>query len=508
MRAQLNRSIVTFLVIAITSGFAAAAQDATESFHGTWQGDALFPQGGHALRFTLEIDQTDPDETRGDFRCQVAGFRLEGSGLTGLDGAERITLAAIDDGMPFDLVLSRAGDTLIGHTTIPTREIILRARRISDDATVPPLVVVDLDQSRPHVVHHSTLPDELNAQIHELITADMTDRNIIGLSVGIVMDGEVADTRSYGWEDFGDGIAASDETMYRWASVSKPLTAIALMQLEEDGLIDLDTDIREYLPEFPPKPWPITARQLLSHQAGIVHYHTGRIVQSIGEYDTECPFESSITAMDMFKHSPLLFEPGAQYSYTTPGYVILGALVEKIGGTLFHEQVKERISTPLGMNTMTPDFPSLDIPHRTHGYMRLRDGSGVEGRVVDSGDSDVSWKLAAGGWTCTIGDFARFAAGVVNEALVEPETWEQIATPQKLTNGAAVPTGLGFRIAQIDGRRALAHSGSQRKCQSFLLCLPDDDVAVVVMSNTEGQRVQGLAQRIAEMVLEAAVTVD
>ncbi len=104
------------------------------------------------------------------------------------------------------------------------------------------------------------LPDGLAPRLIERLEQEIEKQGLVGLSAGVVMDGKVAGTLHFGHEDRENGIASSRDTMYRWASISKPLTAIVAMLAAEDGRLDLDADIRTYVPEFPEKPWTITAR--------------------------------------------------------------------------------------------------------------------------------------------------------------------------------------------------------------------------------------------------------
>jgi CubicO group peptidase (beta-lactamase class C family) len=285
--------------------------------------------------------------------------------------------------------------------------------------------------------------------------------------------------------------------MYRWASIAKPLTAVAALQLVERGELDLDRDVRELVPEFPSKAYVFSSRQLLCHQAGIVHYqHMG--IRTLRDYEVEHPWADPILRLDMFNERELLFEPGTAYSYTTPGFVLLGAVVERAGEGTYVEQVSARICRPLGMTTMQPDYEWVEIPHRARGY--VRDG---EGRVVDSGSDDISWKLPAGGWISTVGDLARFGAGLAGDELLELETREAMWTRQTTADGSVTGYGLGIGVGDLGGLRTVSHSGGQKKASTFLLVCPERDAAVAVMCNTEGIRLAQLAHRLMKMVLGA-----
>jgi CubicO group peptidase (beta-lactamase class C family) len=312
----------------------------------------------------------------------------------------------------------------------------------------------------------------------------------------VVSGGELI-TAHVGFEDREEKIPAGDSTLYRWASVSKPMTAVVAMQLASQGKLDLDADVRTLVPEFPEKPWPVTARQLLCHQGGVVHYSNGVVVRTKREYDVPHPFADTILALDTFKDSPLVCEPGLKYSYTTHGYLLLGAAAERAAGVRFADLVRERVARPCGMATLRPDYQWEEIPNRAVGYRRGRDGE-----VVRSTNTDVSWKLAGGGWVSSAADMARFGAGMLDERLVDRATRESMWTRQKAREGSGGNYGLGFSIGKLDGKRLIAHSGSQEKTATYLAILPDapgGGVVVAVLCNTEGTALRELAQDLCRL---------
>jgi serine beta-lactamase-like protein LACTB, mitochondrial len=347
-------------------------------------------------------------------------------------------------------------------------------------------------------------PSDLSAKVRARINQDIEAQKIVGLCAGIGFNGNIIAAESFGFEDREAKTAASEQTMFRWASVSKPLTAVVTMQLAKEGKLDLDADLRTLVPEFPKKPWPVTSRQLLCHQGGIVHYINGKVIKTERTYDSPHPFKDTILALDNFKESPLLSEPGTTYSYTTHGYMLVGAVAERAGKQPFAELVKVRIATPCGMTTLRPDYQWEDIPHSAIGYRKIGGAGNVEGEIVKSGDTDVSWKLPGGGFISTATDMARFGLGMVTGKLVDDATREQMWTRQKTRDGKETDYGLGFRVAELDGTRLIEHSGSQEKTITHLLILPDRGVVIALMANTEGTRLGALARDLAKLVTEPA----
>jgi len=326
------------------------------------------------------------------------------------------------------------------------------------------------------------LTTEVTAQAQRLdaaVTAAFDEQRLVGLAVGVVEGGRVSQTLFCGHSDRAREIEVGEATLFRWASISKPVTAIAAMQLAAAGRLDLDQDVRTLVPELPAKPWPITARQLLCHQGGVVHYTNGKVIATERTYTTPHPFEDVVVALDRFKESPLVAEPGTAYAYTTHGYMLLGAVVQRAGESPFWTQVRERIAEPAGLVTLQPDYQWVELPQRAVGYRRIGE------RVVPSTDTDVSWKLAGGGFISNVGDLARFAAALLDDTLLERDVRERMWTNQTTRDGKRTGYGLGFSVSMVEGVRLVAHSGSQEKTRTLLQLRPSEGRAVVLMSNSE-----------------------
>lgn len=303
-------------------------------------------------------------------------------------------------------------------------------------------------------------------------------QDLVGFAAAFVEGGEIHEFH-FGYEDRENEVEVGPDTLFRWASISKPLTAVAAMQLALDDRLDLDADVRDHVPEFPEKPWPVTCRQLTGHLGGIVHYRNGKVVRTEREYDVDHPFESVILALDTFKESPLVAEPGTKYAYTTHGYILLSAVVERAGDAPFADQVKARVLTPLAMDSCRPDYQWDEIDHRAVGYKR------IGAKIIRSTDTDVSWKLGGGGYLSNVGDLARFARGSMGEDVLPRSAWETMWTPMKTADGASTGYGMGFGVRDVDGRRRVSHSGSQEKTRTLMHVFPEEKRALVLMTNCE-----------------------
>lgn len=312
------------------------------------------------------------------------------------------------------------------------------------------------------------------------VRAEMDRQRVVGLALGVVRGGEVVYVNGFGLADRESNVPVTNNTLFRWASCSKPVTAVAAMQLVEAGSLTLDADVRSLVPEFPDHNATVTVRHLLCHQGGIVHYTNGKVVRTERNYESPHPFANVITALDTFKESPLVCRPGEKYSYSTHGYILLSAVVQRAGRQPFADQVRDRITRPLGLRTLRPDYQWEALPGRAVGYRRKEEA------IDRSTDTDVSWKLGGGGYISDVEDFTRFAAALVNHRLVSEKTAARMWERQKLTDGTVTDYGLGFGVAVgSEGRLTISHSGSQEKTRTRFVIHPKERTGVVVMTNSE-----------------------
>lgn len=317
------------------------------------------------------------------------------------------------------------------------------------------------------------------AVVDSTVVQQMKQQKAVGVAIGIIQNGERVYLKAYGFEDREKDVRVSNKTMFRWASISKTLTAYAAMQLVEKNQLSLNTDIRKLVPEFPNKNAVITPRDLLCHQAGIVHYSNGQVIRSNKHYEVPHPFKSVVTALDTFKESPLIAPPGTRFSYSSHAFILLSAAIERAGRQPFADQVRDRIIRPLKLETLQPDYQWAPIPHRAIGY-RLRNG-----KVVRSTDTDVSWKLGGGGYISSIKDLTIYAQAIMNGKLISARAQKVMWTPQKTKDGKVTPVGLGVFVDGTGARLRVAHSGSQEKSKTRMVIYPNQKSAVVVMSNSE-----------------------
>lgn len=333
--------------------------------------------------------------------------------------------------------------------------------------------------------------------IDQLFSAYIRDHHIPALSVAVVSDGKLVFSNGYGLADVENAVPATAQTVYRIASLSKPVTATAAMELVQTGKLDLDAPIQKYCPAFPKKQWPITARELLTHQSGI------RDFKDDAETINTRHYTSIQDTLPQFASDPLQFEPGVKMQYTSYGYVVLGCVMEGSSGEKYQDYMRHAVFTPAGMKTARLDDVFAIIPHRARGYQLATHGELQNAQFVD-----VSNKPPGSGINASAEDMGSFVAALYSGKLVAHPTLDRMLTPAKTKEGKNTIYGFGFflggPIGSYRGRKEAGHGGDQQGFSSVLYLLPERQFGVVLLSNMEGQdnstNFIGLARKIYDIV--------
>ena len=329
-------------------------------------------------------------------------------------------------------------------------------------------------------------------RIDQAVTSAMSRNSLPGVSVAIATDSQLRWAGGYGMADLENFVPVTPLTEIRLGSISKPITAVAVMQLVEQGKIDLDAEIQRYVPSFPKMQWPVTIRELLGHLSGIRHY------RGDAEVDSTRHYTDRIEPLKIFAGDPLLFEPGAKFSYTTYGFNLLGAAVEGASGEKYLDYVQAHVFQPAGMDHIRDDSVYAIIPHRARGY-RLTPSRDIENCAL----ADTSNKIPGGGFISTASDLVKFALAVNGGKLVKKETVDLMSTPQHTRDGKPTVYGMGFFIDQFQGKKRFGHTGGQQGITTNVVLYPAEGVVVAIMLNLERARgLRELTDEVSKIVLQ------
>ncbi|MGC1292316.1 MAG: serine hydrolase domain-containing protein [Candidatus Acidiferrales bacterium] len=301
---------------------------------------------------------------------------------------------------------------------------------------------------------------------------ELLARGIPGLAVAVAIDGHLVYAEGFGYADLEERVPAWPTTKFRIGSISKTLTAAALMQLVEQGKIDLDAPVQKYVPSFPNKGAEITPRLLAGHLAGIRHYRGD-------EFLISKHYDSVLEGLTIFENDPLVAPPGTKFSYSSYGFDLLSAVIESASGENFLDYMQRHVFTPLGLIDTTPDQNRSIVTQRARFYEREKDGAEENAPYVDN-----SYKWAGGGFLSTPVDLVRFGSALLHPGFLTEDSLHQLFTSQKTNVGVETGYGIGWFIHKSqNGQRIYEHSGGSVGGTSQLIIYPDSRVVVALTSN-------------------------
>jgi len=328
----------------------------------------------------------------------------------------------------------------------------------------------------------------------EYLNQYLLNKNVPSITTGLLEQGKITWIKSIGLSDIENNVPVSTSSLYRIASISKPITAVAILQLWERGLISLDTDVRSYIPNFPIKKYKFTIRQLLNHTSGIRNYKQG-------EFDSKKFYATIDDALKLFAYDSLMFEPGTRYGYTSLGYNLLAAVVEKVSKISFEEYLKNNIFLPAEMKSTIIDKQREIVLNRVRGYEK-----NAERKFVNAPLADLSIKIAGGGLLSTANDLLLFSKALLENKLLKQSTLDLMIRKSKLLNGKEIDYGLGFSLVfENDSLKHFSHNGAGTGFSSMLVIDPKQKKASVHLINIRDRNLDEPAKDILEMLSSGTV---
>lgn len=320
----------------------------------------------------------------------------------------------------------------------------------------------------------------------------LAEENIPGISVAVMVKGELVWAQGMGYADIEQGVEVNTATKMRIGSVSKPITSAGLGLLVEADLLDLDAPIQTYVPYFPEKDHPITTRQLAGHLGGIRHYR--------GDEFLSARFYPTVQeGIDIFKDDPLLAAPGTRYSYSSYGWNLVSAAIEGASGEEFLPFMQSRVFDPLQLRNTQAEYMDEITYNRTRYYVK-----DDEGRIRNAPYVDNSYKWAGGGFISTPIDVVRFGHAMLHGTLLNEQTMDELFTPLKTADGESTGYGLGWGIRENqDGTRRIGHTGGSVGGTTLFTMYEQEDVIICIVSNLSNTNFHGADTKIGALFIEA-----
>ena len=332
-------------------------------------------------------------------------------------------------------------------------------------------------------------PGRFEVSAVDAFVADAVQRKgLAGLSLAVVKDGRIVLAKGYGRRSIETGKPVEPGTPFALGSVTKQFACASILLLAEDGKLSVDDKVSKYYPGLT-RAGKITLRQLMTHTSGYPDYYPldfvdRRLVKPI----------APDALIREYAGGRLDFEPGARWSYSNTGYVILGRVVEKVSGQPFASFLRGRIFDPVGMDHAILD-PTGEDPSRARGYLSF--ALGPQEPAVPEVDG---WLYAAGGLWASAADVARWDLALMAGWVLKPESIRIMTTPVTLNDGRVKDYGCGLNVRQEGGETVLSHGGAISGFRASNTILPKSRSAVVVLINDE-QPDPGIAPVLVRLLL-------
>jgi len=320
------------------------------------------------------------------------------------------------------------------------------------------------------------LEEELPLDGVELLDLAIEEKAFMGITAGYASKDKNW-MYSAGYENEKTKDFISTTTLTRLASIAKPMTAIAILQLVEAGQLDLDNPIQDYLPDFPIKPeGTITTRHLLTHSSGISAY------KNEGEVENQIEYPTLEDAIDVFKGRDLLAVPGTDLNYSTYGYVVLGRIIEMVSGKTYEAYMQENIWDVAGMSNTGLEHVSQSYDNKSELYHREDNG-----KIKLATANNLSNRHPGGGIYSTLEDMFKFGDAILNNYFITQESLKLMFEFPDIKN-EGLPYGLGWRRYNSDPSlgSVYGHEGAQTGASTVFMMYPEEGFFVIVLTNTSG----------------------
>ncbi len=297
-----------------------------------------------------------------------------------------------------------------------------------------------------------------------------------GAAALVIQDGKVVLRKGYGLASVELGVPVSPDMVFELGSITKQFTAASILLLQERGQLRVEDDITKYLTDYPTHGETVTIEHLLTHTSGIPSY-TG-----LPEWLPRVREDMTLqTLIALFKDKPLEFKPGEKWAYNNSGYILLGAIVEKVSGKSYEQFVEEEIFAKLGMKHSRYGHAEELVPLRATGYSR--DDKGFRPAAYLS----MTQPYAAGSLMSTVDDLAIWQEkGLGSEALLKKASLDRMFTPHKLESGINTSYGYGIGVTGLEGQRLIEHGGGIFGFVTHMVRVPEKGVFVTILSNNDG----------------------
>jgi len=330
---------------------------------------------------------------------------------------------------------------------------------------------------------------QLSTKFDQLLSEQFKNNEPGGTAL-VSRKGQIIYKKAFGMANIELNIPMQTENIFRIGSISKQFTAVAILQLMEQGKLGLQDEITKFIPDYPTHGHKITIEHLLTHTSGIKSYTGMKDFDAISRLDKKP--EELIT---FFKNQPMEFAPGTKWNYNNSGYFLLGYIIEKVSGKTYPEYVEENIFKPLGMSNSYYGSDSRIIKNRAAAYSKN------ENEFVNAEPLSMTLPYAAGSLQSTVDNLYKWNQAIHTYKLVKKESLDKAFTPYVLSDGKKTDYGYGWSLDNIQGSPAIQHGGGIPGFLTMGIYLPKEDVFVAVFSNCDCKSPDEVAVKLAGLAI-------
>jgi CubicO group peptidase (beta-lactamase class C family) len=311
-----------------------------------------------------------------------------------------------------------------------------------------------------------------------------------GITALVAKDGKVIYKNAFGLANLELQVPMNPENVFELGSITKQFTAVAILMLQEQGKLSVQDPITKFFPDYPTDGNEITVHHLLNHTSGIKSYTGMQSFQANARKDM-----SPTEIIDFFKNEPMDFKTGEQWLYNNSGYIILGAIIEKVANMSYADYIEKNIFKPLGMRHSYYGSKTALIPNRAWGYQPTESGW----RNADY--LSMSLPYAAGSLMSNVEDMLIWQEALNDEKLLPKDKLAAAFVNTKLNNGKPTYYGYGWQVNEINNSPTVEHGGGIFGYNTYGIYLPKEDVYVIALCNSNGNSPTEVAIKMAAMAI-------
>lgn len=329
-------------------------------------------------------------------------------------------------------------------------------------------------------------------EIDDLMNELVNQAPLAGIALGIQYK-DASYTQGYGLADIASGAPVTAQTVFKIASLTKAITAAAILRLSEEGRISLDDPISSFIPETPTLAQEIRLRHLLNHTSGLPDWSIDKAPEVLPENFT------TAQAVEYYFSTVLQLEfgPGEAWSYSNIGYFLLGAIIENVSGMTYDQYFQANFFEPLALHSFQECSPQVDV---------LAVGYHFQNQQFEiAPPSDLRLAGAAAGLCSHVADLLKWQVALTHAKVIPSELWAQMITPVQLLDGRILDYGFGVSVQETAQGSALMHEGATAGFNSFFIYYPQQDLNIVLLTNTDGpfdSHLRAMSYLVAEKVLQ------